>query len=143
MPISKVALPMNTLRTLGVFSVLLLVAVAGRAGTPEPVQAIAQAPVKTTEPWKITVGVPAWLAGVSGTTGYRGVNTYVDVDATQILRHVNVVLSFSGEVRKGRFGAFGDLLYLDAQAGASGTGLVSNVALGSQTFLGELNLSWR
>jgi len=127
---------------LSVIPFFFLTLIPGWSGTPEA-KVVEQPPAKPIEPWQVTVGVPGWLSNVSGTTGFRGVTTYVDVDATQILRHVNVVLSFGGEVRKGRFGAFGDLLYLDAQAGASGTGLVSNVALGLQQFLGEFNLSWR
>jgi hypothetical protein len=40
-------------------------------------KAIEQPPVKTTEPWQITVDGPGWLAGVSGHTGFHGVNPYV------------------------------------------------------------------
>lgn len=132
---------MNPLK-LSIVPLLFLPLLAGWADTPEA-KVVEQPPVKPTEPWQITVGAPAWISAVSGTTGFRGVTTYVDVDAGQIGRHLNVALSFGGEVRKGRFGAFGDLLYLNAQAGAGGTGLVSNVALGLQEFLGEFNLSWR
>jgi hypothetical protein len=54
-----------------------------------------------------------------------------------------VVLSFEGEVRKGRFGLLGDLLYLNAQAGANQTGLVSKIDLSLQEFLGEMFCAWR
>ena len=63
----------------------------------------------------------------------------------QLLKHINVILLFGGdaEVRKGRFGALGDLLYYDAQAGVSGEGLVSRMGLGLQLFIGELFGSYR
>ena len=68
-------------------------------------------------PWQITVGGPGWLAGASGHVGFHGVNPYIDVGVGQILKHINVIYSMSGEVRKGRFGVLGGLLYLNAQAG--------------------------
>lgn len=104
---------------------------------------VEQPPVKTTEPWQITVGAPGWLANVTGTSGFHGINSDISVDVGQILRHINVIYSFAGEVRRDRFGVSGDLLYLNAQAGASGTGLVSKVDLGLQQFLGEFFGSWR
>jgi hypothetical protein len=104
---------------------------------------VEQPSTKTTEPWEIKVGGPGWLANVSGTTGFHGINSDISVDVGQILRHINVIYSFAGEVRRDRFGVSGDLLYLNAQAGAAGTGLVSKVDLGLQQFLGEFFGSWR
>jgi hypothetical protein len=84
------------------------------------------------------------LAGVTGTTGFHGVNSNVDVGIGQILRHINVIYSLGGEVRRGRFGVLGDLLYLNAQAGTGErSGLVSKVDLGPQQFLGEFFASCR
>src|SRR5260221_4063559 len=103
-----------------------------------------QAPsVKTTEPWKITVGGPGWLANVSGITGFHGFNSRVSVDVGQILGHINVIYAFNGEVRNGRFGVFGDLFYLNAQAGTDLSGPVSKVDLGLQEFGGQMFGSYR
>ena len=102
-----------------------------------------QPPVQTTEPWEIRVGAPGWLPNVSGFTGFHGVNPYANIGIGQILKHTNFVFSFGGEVRKGRFGALGDLLYLDAQAGVSGKDLVSRTGLGLQLFIGEFFASYR
>jgi hypothetical protein len=134
---------MNLLVKLSVVLIFFLPLIAGWAGTQEESKVVEQPPAKTTEPWQITVGGPGWLAGVSGTTGFHGINSNVDVGVGQILRHINVIYSFGGEVRKGRFGVLGDLLYLNAQAGADGTGLVSKVDLGLQQFLGEFFASYR
>ena len=104
---------------------------------------VEQPPAKTIEPWTITVGAPGWLAGVSGHTGFHGVNPYVNVGVGQILRHVNAIFSFAGEARTGRFGLLGDLLYLNGQASSGTSGLVSKVDLGLQQFLGEFFASYR
>jgi hypothetical protein len=113
------------------------------AGKQTEAKVVEQPTAKTTEPWQISVGGPGWLANVSGTSGFHGINSDISVDVGQILRHINVIYSFAGEVRRDRFGVSGDLLYLDAQASASGTGLVSKTDLGLQQFLGEFFGSWR
>ena len=136
-------LNMNLLVKLSVVPIFFLPLIAGWAGTQQEAKMVEQPSVKTTEPWQITVGGPGWLAGVSGTTGFHGINSNIDVSVGQILRHINVIYSLGGEVRRGRFGVLGDLLYLNAQAGADGTGLVSKVDLGLQQFLGEFFGSWR
>ncbi len=113
-------------------------------GKQEEAKVVEQPSVNTTEPWEIKVGGPGWLAGVSGHTGFHGVNPQVNVDVGKILSHINVIYSFSGEVRRGRFGVLGDLLFLTAQAGtAERSGLVSKVDLGLQQFLGEFFGSYR
>src|SRR5260370_4684479 len=100
--------------------------------------------VKTTEPWEIKVGDPGWLANVRGITGFQGFNQNISVDVGQLLRHINVIYAFNGEVRRGRFGVFGGLLYLNAQAGTpERSGLVSKVDLGLQQFGGQFFGSYR
>jgi hypothetical protein len=134
-----------SLLKLGVIPMFFLSLISGWAGTSDEAKmSIEQPSAKTTEPWQIKVGGPGWLAGVSGTTGFHGINSNVTVGIGQILKHINVIYSFSGEVRRGRFGVFGDLLYLNAQAGTGEmSGLVSKVDLGLQQFLGELFASYR
>ena len=113
-------------------------------GKEEEAKVVEQPSLKTTEPWKITIGVPGWLAGFSGHTGFHSVNPYVNVDVGQILKHVNAIASLGGEVRRGRFGVEGDFLYLSAQAGTDErSGLVSKVDLGLQQFIGEFFASYR
>ena len=105
---------------------------------------VEQPSVKTTKPWVVTVGGPGWLVGVSGHTGFHGVNPYANVGIGQILKHTNVVATLGGEVRYGRFGVLGDYLFLNAQAGTpQSSGLVSKVDLGLQFYLGEFFGSYR
>jgi hypothetical protein len=87
------------------------------------------------------VGGPGWPGSVSGHTGFHGVNPYVNVGVGQILRHVNFIWAMQAEVRKGRFGVLGGFLYLNGQAGVSGTGLVSRVGAGEQEFIGQTFLA--
>jgi hypothetical protein len=142
--ILKLLLNMNLLVKLGLLPIFFLPLTAGWAGTQEEAKLIEQPSAKTAEPWEITVGGPGWLAGVTGTTGFHGKNTNVDVGVGQILRHINVIYSLGGEIRRGRFGVLGDLLYLNAQAGTGESpGLVSKVDLGLQQFLGEFFASYR
>ncbi len=135
---------MNLLVKLSLVTIFFLPSVAGWAGTREEAKVVEQPSVKTTEPWVVTVGVPGWLVGASGHVGFHGVNPYVSVPFGEILKHINVVYSLSGEVRRGRFGVLGDLLYLNAQAGTpERSGLVSKVDLGYQQFIGEFFGSYR
>jgi len=113
------------------------------AGKQAEAKVVEQPTAKSTEPWQISVGGPGWLAGVSGTTGFHGLNVDLDIGVEPIIRHINSIFALEGEVRRGRFGVLGDLLYLNAQAGASGTGLVSKTDIGLQQFMGEFFGSWR
>src|SRR6516225_12265545 len=120
---------MNLSLKVGVVAICFFPLIAGKAGTPEKTTIVEQPPV--TEPWEVKVAAPGWLANVSGFTGFHGVNPYVNVGVGQLLKHTNFIFAFGGEaeVRRDRFGALGGLLYLDAQAGVSGTGLVSRTGL--------------
>ena len=134
---------MNFLVKLSVVPIFFVPFITAWAGTQEESKVVEEPPARMTEPWQITVGGPGWLAGVSGTTGFHGVNSNVNVGVGQILKHINVIYAFGGEVRKGHFGVLGDLLYLNAQAGTGErSGLVSKVDLGLQQFLGEFFASY-
>src|SRR6516225_11542218 len=82
------------------------------AGKQTEAKVIEQPAPKTTEPWIITVGAPGWLASVSGISGFHGKNANISVDAAQILRHINVIYSFEGELRRGRYGALLNVYYV-------------------------------
>jgi hypothetical protein len=118
--------------------------IAGWAGTLEESKVVEQPPVKTTEPWEITVGGPGWLAWAVGHSGFHGANPYIQVGPGQLLKNINVIYATNGEVRKGRFGLFGGLLYLNAQAGTGErSGLVSKLDLGYQQYFGQLFAAYR
>src|SRR6516162_3765054 len=106
------------------------------AGKQTEAKVIEQPSPKTTEPWIITVGAPGWLASVSGISGFHGKNANISVDVAQILRHINVIYSFEGELRRGRYGALLNLYYVNGQAGQATPGLMSKLDLGLQEFAG-------
>ncbi len=108
---------MNLILKLSVVTIFFLQPVAGWAGTQEETKVVEQPSVQTTEPWKITIGVPGWLPAATGHIGLHGVNPYVSVPFGQILKHINYLGSFSGEVQRGRFGALGDFILFAGQAG--------------------------
>ncbi len=114
---------MKLLLKLSVVPIFCFPLIAGWAGTQEEAKVVEQPPAKTIEPWQITVEGPGWLAGVSGHTGFHGVNPYVNVGVGQILKHLNAISTFAAEVRRDRFGVQGGLLYLNAQAGTDTSGL--------------------
>src|SRR5215472_5334322 len=113
------------------------------AGKQTEGKVIEQPSAKTTEPWIITVGAPGWLANVSGITGFHGANANISVDVAQILRHINVIYSFEGELRRGRYGALLNVYYVNAQAGQATPGLVSKLDLGLQEFASGFFASYR
>jgi hypothetical protein len=127
----------------GLVGTFLLSTVPGQTGTLEKAPVNVQPSVQTTSPWEITVEGPGWLAGLTGTIGSRGFTTHVNIAVTDILKRTNAIASLGAEVRRGRFGAYGDFLYLNAQASTGRSGLLSKVDLGVQQFLGEFGLSYR
>src|ERR1700730_9966091 len=95
---------MNLFAKLSAVTIFLLPPIAGLAGTQQEPKVVEQPSVNTTEPWQITVGGPGWLAGVSGTTGFHGVNSNVNVGVGQILRHINVFIRSAAKSEKGALG---------------------------------------
>jgi hypothetical protein len=128
------------LKLAGVF---ILSPMASWAGPSEQAPAVELPANKTVEPWQITVDGPGWLASVSGHTGFNGNNPYLDVGFGSIIRHVDAIYATEAEIRRGRFGIFGDLTYLGGQGGSNGTGLVSRLGAGLQDFSAEAFLAYR
>src|SRR6266478_9229372 len=92
---------------LSFFAGALFAAVGGVAAGPLELEPKEMAPPPTiteSEPWHFNLGMPGWLAFVSGDIGLRGITSNVDVNFDQILRHIDWAYSVSAEARKGRFG---------------------------------------
>src|SRR5215469_831122 len=134
---------MNHLIKLAATAVLLLSTALGWADTQDEKNVLPQPTPSQTPPWEITVQGPGWIASVSGHTGFHGVNPYVNVGFGQIVRHIDAISAAQAEIRKGRFSVLGSMLYLGAQGGANGSGLVSRVGGGVQEFFGGASLTYR
>ena len=111
-----------------------------------------EAPPPPPQPWcetpqtlEIRIGVPGWMAGVSGNSGVKGVVTSPDVSFDQILTHLtHIPLSLSVDVRYQRWEFFGDGLYLDVGASASLPGLLfTNANIHLQTGFAEGFVGYR
>jgi hypothetical protein len=90
--------------------------------------------------WYFNLGFPGWLAWMSGDIGLKGVTSSVAVPFDQILTHVAGITTLSAEARYGRFGVYGDLLYMSLSDGLYGNGLVkkANITLDQYIADGEV-----
>jgi hypothetical protein len=67
----------------------------------------------------------------------------VDVDFGQIISHAAGIASISAEARKGRFGVYGDLLYMSLSAGIYGNGLVKKANLTVDSYIADGEVYYR
>jgi hypothetical protein len=100
-------------------------------------------PTITDDQWHFNLGSPGWLASLSGTVGLQGVNTHVDVGIDQILKHVDSLMSLSAEVRKGRFGIYGDFLYMDLSDPVYPGNIISKADIAMSQYLADGEVYYR
>jgi opacity protein-like surface antigen len=99
--------------------------------------------ITETDHWYFNLGVPGWLAGVSGDIGLHGATSHVDVDFDQILRNIRGIATISLEARKGRLGVYADFLYLGLSASGTNDGLISKVQLDLDQYLADGEVYYR
>ncbi|MFZ3374142.1 MAG: hypothetical protein WA183_01135 [Chthoniobacterales bacterium] len=131
---------------LSFFAGALFAAVGGVAAGPvelEPKETAPPPTITSSEPWYFNIGMPGWLAGVSGDVGLHGITSHVDVGFDKIIRQVDGTASFSAEARKGQFGVYGDFLYLSLVASVYPNGLVSSANLGVDEYLADGEVYYR
>ena len=111
-----------------------------------------EAPPPPPQPWcetpqtlEIRIGVPGWMAGVSGNSGVKGVVTSPDVSFNEIFDHLtHVPLSLSVDVRYKRWEFFGDGLYMEVGDSATLPGLLfTNANIHLKTGLAEGFVGYR
>jgi opacity protein-like surface antigen len=113
------------------FATIVLSAPVLLAG-PEPYDISKEAPPPPPQPWcetpatlEIRIGIPGWMAGLSGDVGVRGVVTSVDVGFEELFDHLtHVPLALSADVRYQRWEFFGDGQYMELGASATLPGLL-------------------
>jgi len=75
--------------------------------------------------WEVRVGLPAWLAGLSGESGVKGVVDSVDVRFDQLLRHLtHFPIALSADARYGRWEFYVDGQYIELGTSATLPGLL-------------------
>ena len=74
------------------------------------------------------IGLPGWMAGLSGDVGVRGFVTEQDVSFTKILKHLDMIASSSLYARYHRWEFFADGLYLKVSDTADLRGILFDSA---------------
>ena len=131
---------------LSFFAGALFAAVGGVAAGPvelEPKETAPPPTITQSEPWYFNIGSPGWAAGLSGTVGLQGINTHVDVGFDKIIQHVDSLMSLSAEVRKGRFGVYGDFLYMDLSDPLYPKNIISKVDIFMSQYLADGEIYYR
>lgn len=114
----------------------LVIAPSFLRGGPVPVDNSKEAPppiekswCEAPSQWEIRVGVPGWLAGLSGESGARGIASDVDVTFDQLLHHLtHFPIALMADVRYQRWEFFGDGLYEEVGDAATLPGLLFTTA---------------
>src|SRR5690348_1037276 len=96
--------------------ILSLLGVTGNlayAGDPRLDSKFVETPASDSpDPWQFRLALPGWLANTSGTVGLDGVNSRVFLGVETLIRDIDMIATLSAEARKGRFGIYGDMLYV-------------------------------
>lgn len=111
---------------------------------PEIVSSKEVTPSPEPDRWHFEIASPGFLAGLDGTVGLNGLDADVDVDFDQILENLDMVFALRVEASKGRFGLYGELIYLSLSDGAQlRDRLVNNVRVEVNEYLADAGVSWR
>jgi hypothetical protein len=93
----------------------------GKSVLPPEVQPWCETPA----PLEIRIGIPGWMAGLSGNTGVKGVVSSPDVSFDQLIRHLtHVPIVLSADIRYQRWEFFGDGQYMELSDSVTLPGLL-------------------
>lgn len=138
--------PAHTLVRKSACAVLALLladgAVAHGARPIAPPESVAEQPALASD-WEFNLALPSWLANTSGTVGVDGFNSGIYLGADTLIKNLDMIATFSAEVRKGRFGIYGDMLYVSASDGIGQNGLIEKVSVQLDQWLVDLELNYR
>jgi hypothetical protein len=94
--------------------------------------------------WHFNIGVPGWFAFVKGDIGLHGVSSHPDIGFfNDLLTHFTGITSISADVRKGRWGVYGDLLYMSLSEGIYGDRLVKKANLTVDSYIADGEVYYR
>jgi hypothetical protein len=113
----------------------------GKSVLPPEVQPWCETP----SPLEIRIGIPGWIAGISGDTGVKGVVTSPDVSFDELFRHLtHVPIVLSADIRYQRWEFFGDGQYMVVGTSATLPGLLfTNANLHLKSGLAEGFVGYR
>jgi hypothetical protein len=94
--------------------------------------------------WQVSGAIYLFAPSLEGTIGVGGLPT-VDVDASfsDILQYLDFAFMAVGEVRRDRFGIFGDILYTKLSGGTDILGGLATASLTNQMIIGTLMGEYR
>jgi hypothetical protein len=134
------------LKKIGFVALSLLIAANLQAGESTVVSKETVSPPLTTEDdrWHFVIASPGLLASLTGTVGLNGFDADVDLGFDEILNHLDMVFAARVEANKGRFGIYGELIYLSLSSSADQDDrLLRSVALQVDEYLADSGVSWR
>ncbi len=94
-------------------------------------------------PWEFNLALPGWLANTSGVIGVDGHNAGFYLSAENLIKHLDMVASVSASARKGRFGIYGDLLYISASDGIGTDGIIKKLDVRLDLYIADMELNYR
>ena len=93
----------------------------GKSVLPPEVQPWCETPSSL----EIRIGIPGWIAGLSGDTGVKGVVSSIDVGFEELFKHLtHVPIALSVDIRYHRWELFGDGQYMEVGDSATLPGLL-------------------
>lgn len=121
---------------------LVLTALTAFAGDNDK-QVIAPAQTDPAQPYRFSFAMPGWIAGIKGDVGLGNHVSWVNVNADKILHRVDLVGSFRGEVRKGRWGVQADVLYMSLSDGIGVKSVISKLDVRLDQTMGDVGVNYR
>ena len=107
-------------------------------------KAMAPPTITDDDHWHFNIGVPGWFAFVKGDIGLHGVSSHPNIGFfNDLLTHFTGITSISADVRKGRWGVYGDLLYMSLSEGIYGDGLVKKANLTVDSYIADGEIYYR
>jgi len=106
-------------------------------------KATAPPTITNDDQWHFNIGMPGWFAFLSGDIGLHGATSNVNVDFDQLITNVTGIASISADVRKGRWGVYGDLLYMSLSEGIYGDRLVKKANLTVDSYIADGEIYYR
>jgi hypothetical protein len=134
------------LKKIGFVAVSLFFAANLQAGESTVVSKETTSPPPTIEDnrWHFLIASPGLLASLTGTVGLNGFDSDIDIDFDEIFNHLDMVFAARMEANKGRFGIYGELIYLSLSASADQDNrLLRSVDVQVDEYLVDSGLSWR
>jgi hypothetical protein len=116
--------------------------VANPATTPATTQLAAPVAAPDEAPWQFGITVPIWIAGIDGNATVLGHQQNVNISFDQLKDHLDASLALGLDVSKGKFGLYGDFMYMKFSGGFTGP-LGGNTSADLKFVLANAGVSYR